>query len=269
MTGGRDRFLSRVVGRRRADVAAAYGALSRRALEGMAAGGRPVRDFAGALVAGDRVAVIAEVKRASPSAGPIAPDADAAAQAGRYEAGGAAAVSVLTEPSSFDGSFEDLAAVASAVRLPVLCKDFVVDEAQVFVARGCGADAVLLMVSVLGEDVAGWIDTVRSLRMEPLVEVVSERELDIAIRARAATVAVNSRDLHTLEVDPSRALGLVTRANEADLTVVLASGVKAAEDVGAAAAAGADAVLVGETLMRAPDPTVAAAALAGTRRRSR
>lgn len=267
MTGEFASFLARMVERRNADVAAAYGGLTRSDLERMSAAGRPVRDFAAALTDGGAVAVIAEVKKASPSAGAIAPGIDAAGQTRRYEKGGTAAVSVLTEPSSFGGSFDDLAAVAAAVGVPVLCKDFVVDEAQVFVARGCGADAVLLMASVLGEEVARYLALVRGLGMHALVEVASRDELDVALRAGATLVGVNSRDLHSLKVDPSAALPLVREAKSVGVTVMLASGVRSREDVEVAATAGADAVLVGEALMRAERPELAVAGLTGVARR--
>ena len=181
---------------------AEYGELSPADRERLACCARPVRDFAAALRDRTDVAVIAEVKKASPSAGPIAPEREASKQALHYQDGGAAAISVLTEPESFGGSFADLSDVADAVDVPVLRKDFVVDPVQLFVARGHGADAVLLMVSVLGEKIA----RVRrpsptTLGLTPLVEVIAARELAIALKAGARVIAVNSRDLHTLAVD--------------------------------------------------------------------
>ena len=151
------------------------------------------------------VAVIAEVKKASPSAGPIAPECEASKQALHYQDGGAAAISVLTEPEFFGGSFTDLSDVADAVDIPVLCKDFVVDPVQLFVARGHGADAVLLMVSVLGHMTRDFADIAETLGLTPLVEIASDEELAIALGVRSGLIAVNSRDLRTLEVDPERA----------------------------------------------------------------
>lgn len=267
MTRGGHSVLQRIVARRLADVEAAYGRLDRSCLARMAATGRPPRDFAAELMAGSEVAVIAEVKKASPSAGPIAPGSDAASQARRYLAGGAAAVSVLAESPHFGGSFDDVAQVCDVIAAPVLCKDFVVGEAQLHVARAAGADAVLLMVSVLGTGVAAYLDAARALGMQSLVEVVDARELDVALAAGATLVGVNSRDLHTLSVRVSDALGVVSEAARAGVRVVLASGVTSRDDVAAAAAAGADAVLVGETLMRASDPRAAVAALATVPRR--
>jgi len=170
---------------------------------------------------------------------------------------------VLTEPDRFGGSFSDLSDVADAVDVPVLCKDFVVDPVQLFIARGHGADAVLLMVSVLGDAVAEYIDLAATLGLTPLVEVVNGRELAVAARSGARVVAVNSRDLHTLEVDGGKARGVIAKVVTAGLVAVAASGVKTRRDVQRIAEAGADAVLVGETLMRADFPEDVLEALTG------
>lgn len=247
-------FLETVMGKRYDAIRAEYGGLSSADRERIAACGRPTRDFAAALRERPDVAVIAEVKKASPSAGAIAPDCEASKQALHYQDGGAAAISVLTEPEYFGGSFTDLSDVADAVDVPVLCKDFIVDPVQLFIARGHGADAVLLMVSVLGHMTRDFADTAESLGMTPLVEIVSEEELTIALGVRSGVIAVNSRDLRTLEVDMERARRVIAEAQCYQLTVVAASGVKTRADVETAAAAGAHAVLVGETLMRAKFP---------------
>jgi len=247
-------FLDDMVVSRRERIRAQYGDVSAADRELLACCSRPVRDFASALVERSDVAVIAEVKKASPSLGPIAPDCEASKQALHYQDGGAAAVSVLTEPDSFGGSFSDLSDVADAVDVPVLCKDFVVDPVQLFIARGHGADAVLLMVSVLGDAVAEYIDLAATLGLTPLVEVVNGRELAVAARSGARVVAVNSRDLHTLEVDGGKARGVIAKVVTAGLVAVAASGVKTRRDVQRVAEVGADAVLVGETLMRADFP---------------
>ena len=156
--------------------------------------------------------MIAEVKKASPSVGPIAPDCEASKQALHYQDGGAAAISVLTEPEFFGGSFTDLSDVADAVDVPVLCKDFVVDPVQLFVARGHGADAVLLMVSVLGHMTRDYVDIAETLGLTPLVEVATAEEIAIALGVRSGVIAVNSRNLRTLEVDPDGARGTARRA---------------------------------------------------------
>ena len=259
-------FLDDMIARRAARVAAEWGGLAPADRERLACCSRPPRAFAAVLSDRADVAVIAEIKKASPSAGPIAPECEASKQALHYEDGGAAAISVLTEPEVFAGSFADLSDVADAVEVPVLCKDFVVDPVQLFVARGHGADAALLMVSVLGPAVAEYLDLASTLGLECLVEVIDEQELDEALRAGATLVGVNSRDLRTLELDAERARRVLAEASRAGAMTVAASGVKTRDDVRAAAAAGADAVLVGETLMRADFPEDVLAELTGVAR---
>lgn len=207
--------------------------------------------------------VIAEVKKASPSAGPIDPDADPVAQARAYAAGGAAAVSVLTEPSRFGGSLADLAAVRGAVDVPLLRKDFVVDEFQVAEARSAGADIVLLIVAALAPaELADLADAVRALGMSPLVEVLEVAEVSAALGAIAAggLFGCNARNLHTLEVDRGtwEAVGseLVRSAPEGTVAVA-ESGVRGPADAARARAAGYSGVLVGEALMRSGDPAAA------------
>lgn len=260
-------FLEKVMSRRRDRIRAEYGELSRADLERLACCARPPRDFAAALRDRVDVAIIAEVKKASPSVGPIAPDCEASKQALHYQDGGAAAVSVLTEPEFFGGSWTDLSDVADAVDVPVLCKDFVVDPLQLYAARGHGADAVLLMVSVLGHLTRDFADTAETLGLTPLVEVSSADELAIALGVRSGLIAVNSRNLRTLEVDPEHAREIVREAGRYEVTLVAASGVATRADVEAAAGAGASAVLVGETLMRAAFPEDVLAVLTGVPRR--
>jgi indole-3-glycerol phosphate synthase len=261
--------LERIVERRRERIAAEYGALSRADRERLACCARPARPFGAVLRDRPDVAVIAEVKKASPSAGAIAAGCEASKQALVYEAGGAAAVSVLTEPDFFGGSFTDLSDVADAVAVPVLAKDVVVDPVQLFVARGHGADAVLLMVRVLGEKLGAYLDLAETLALEPLVEVADEAELGMALGSGATLLAVNARDLRTLEVDLESQRALVAQAAAAGATVVAASGIRGRFDVEAAAAAGADAVLVGEALMRAAYPEDVLEELVGARKEKR
>lgn len=260
-------FLDDITAQRRATMAAEFGDLSAADRERLACCARPPRDFTSAITAGDAVAVIAEVKKASPTLGPIAPDLEASKQALIYEAAGASAVSVLTEPTRFCGSFCDLSDVADAVGIPVLAKDFVVDPLQLFVARGHGADAVLLMVSILGERIAEYVDLAVTLGLAPLVEVHSMAELDVAWNAGARLVGVNSRDLRTLEVDVVRPRLVLAEARRIDLAVVAESGVASRADVAAAADAGADAVLVGTALMQAQFPEDVLEKLTGVRKR--
>jgi indole-3-glycerol phosphate synthase len=247
-------FLANMIATRTATVAREYGSLTAADRERLACCARPPRDFIEAVSGSPAVAVIAEIKKASPSRGPIAPDIEASRQAAIYEYGGASAISVLTEPSAFGGSFTDLSDVADAVAVPVLCKDFVVDPVQLFVARGHGADAILLMVSVLGDKTAEYVDLATTLGLTALVEVHTMDELDVAWAAGARIVGVNSRDLRDLSVNVERARLIVAEAHRIDLPVVAESGVKTRADVVAAALAGADAVLVGEALMDAGFP---------------
>ncbi len=247
-------YLADIAARRRARIAAEYGGLSPADRERLACCSRPPRDIVAALRDRLDVAVIAEVKKASPSAGPIAPECEASKQALHYQDGGASGISVLTEPEDFGGSWSDLSDVADAVDVPVLAKDFVVDPAQLFVARGHGADSILLMVSILGAQTAEYLDLAHTLGMEPLVEVTTTEELDVALRAGAVLVGVNSRDLRSLQVDRAAALEVVAEAAGAGVIVVAASGVSTRRDVAEASAAGAHAVLVGTVLMKAAFP---------------
>ena len=213
----------------------------------------PTRGFAGALWSASVPAVIAEVKRSSPSAGMIA-EADPGARARAYEAAGATAVSVLTEPRHFEGSLADLRAVHLAVGVPVLRKDFLVHPSQVIEARAEGADAVLLIAAALsGSELGAMLATANDLGLGALVETHSEEDLEKALSTGAEVIGVNARDLETLDVDPARALELVAMVPE-DRIAVAESGLATREQVARAVEAGARAILVGEALMRAEDP---------------
>jgi indole-3-glycerol phosphate synthase len=210
------------------------------------------RDFAGALKAPD-LSVIAEIKRASPSAGFIG-EVDPAGWGARYEREGAACLSVLTEPEHFKGSLEDLDAARGRVVLPVLRKDFTVDEAQVLEA-GTRADAVLLIAALFEMGpLARYVSLAVELGLTPLVEVHDEREADLALESGAQVIGVNNRDLRDFTVDPATTEKLAGRL--AGVTLVAESGVKTPEDARRLREAGADAVLVGEAAMR--DPTLVA-----------
>ena len=173
---------------------------------------------------------------------------------------------MLTEPEQFGGAFVDLSDVADAVDVPVLAKDFVVEQRQLFVARAHGADAVLLMVSVLGRRTAEFLDAAQTLGLHALVEVHDAEELGIALSAQATIVGVNSRDLRTLEVDPAGARSVVREAAESGVITVAESGVRTRSDVKAAAEAGACGVLVGEVLMRSEFPEETLEELTGVAR---
>jgi indole-3-glycerol phosphate synthase len=220
----------------------------------------PVRDATAAL-SGPGVAVIAEVKRSSPSAGRLADIGDPAALAREYEAGGAAVVSVLTEGRRFGGSLADLRSVRAAVGIPLLRKDFVVSPYQVWEARAWGADVVLLIVAALEQQVLVSLrERVESLGMTALVEVHDEAETKRALDAGATVVGINARNLKTLDVDRDTFARLAPTLPSSIVTVA-ESGIRGPHDLLAAAAAGADAVLIGEGLVRADSPRQAVADL--------
>jgi indole-3-glycerol phosphate synthase len=212
----------------------------------------PARDFEGALRA-RTPAVIAEVKRASPSAGAIA-ERDAGEQARAYADAGASAISVLTEPVHFQGSLADLRSARTACTLPVLRKDFLLTPSELIESRASGADAVLLIAACLSaNELTAMLATAGDLGMGTLVETHADDDLEKALATDAPVIGVNARDLETLEVDVERALSHLRRI-PADRIAVLESGIATREQVVAALDAGASGILVGETLMRADDP---------------
>jgi indole-3-glycerol phosphate synthase len=228
----------------------------------------PSPDFVTSL-RGAHVKIIAEVKRRSPTRGDINTQLDPASRAREYQKGGAAAISVLTEPHHFGGTEEDLARVHSSVNLPVLRKDFIIDEIQLVEALVWGASAVLLIARALPPDLlASLVGAAREWRIEPLVEVRTEAELEAAVAADAHVVGVNSRDLETLELNPAAHDLLLPRVPRT-LVAVAESGMRTVDDVERAAHAGADAVLIGSSLSEAPDPARAVRALAAVHRRGR
>jgi indole-3-glycerol phosphate synthase len=251
-------FLTRAVADARADADRRAEGLPLGDLRAAAAELAPPRGLRAAVRRGpEGPRVIAEVKRRSPSKGDIRVDLDPAALATAYAAAGAAAVSVLTEPRHFAGSPGDLRAVRAAVDLPVLRKDFVTTPYQVWEARAWGADAVLLIVAALDPpSLRALLEEAAGAGLDALVEVHTEPEAVVAAAAGATLIGVNTRDLATLEVDPNR-FAVVRRALPAGAVLVAESGVRDHADVRAAADAGADAVLVGETLVRADDPAAA------------
>jgi indole-3-glycerol phosphate synthase len=244
-------FLTELVERIRADLEREPPDNSRLLARAMAQS--PARDFLGALRRAEVPAVIAEVKRSSPSAGAIR-DADAAERARAFEAAGAAAISILTEARHFDGSLLDLQAARRAVELPVLRKDFLVHPAQLIEARAAGADAVLLIAAAVTDpELGALLATADDLGLAALVEAHREDDLDRAVRTGAELIGVNARDLETLEVDADRALSLLARV-PGDRLAVAESGLWTRDQVCRAVDAGARAVLIGEALMRAEDP---------------
>lgn len=217
------------------------------------AGATPVpRDFAAAL-GGDGLCCIAEIKRRSPSKGELDPDLQPELLAKEYEAGGAACISVLTDTDYFGGTPADLGAARWATGLPVLRKDFTVQEADVVDARLMGADAVLLIVAALAdEELRRCAALADELGLAALVEVHDERELERALAAGSRIVGVNQRDLRSFRVDQERACALAAEI-PADVLAVAESGIRDADDARRLAASGYDAILVGETLVRAED----------------
>jgi indole-3-glycerol phosphate synthase len=230
------------------------------ALEQRVASVEPPRGFRRAL-SGDGVALIAEIKRVSPARGPLNVNLNASELAAAYRRGGAAAISVVTEPDHFEGTMDDLAAARSA-ELPVLRKDFVIDDFQVLESRAVGADALLLIVRVVGAGLEPLVKATRALGMDAVVEVHDEDELDMAVGSGADLVGVNHRDLSTFEVDPERTARLAGRVPDG-VTLVALSGVATRAEVERLGRAGAAAVLVGESLVTAADPAAKLEELAG------
>lgn len=211
------------------------------------------RPFSEALVS-EGISLIAEMKRSSPSKGAIRPDAGVTEIVTAYQDAGASAVSVLTEPKWFGGSLDDLAEARAALELPILRKDFIVDEYQLLEARAYGADAALLIVAALDpENLAHLLRFGFDLGLDLLVEVHDGDEVATAVDAGAEIIGVNNRNLHSLEVDLETSFRLLADV-PAGTTVVAESGISHREDVMRLEEAGVDAILVGETLMRYPDP---------------
>jgi indole-3-glycerol phosphate synthase len=255
-------FLETVVERTRAEIEARRREIPESELEARLGPSRRGRPFSEALIA-EGISLIAEMKRSSPSKGAIRPGASVSDVVSAYQRAGARAVSVLTEPNWFGGSLDDLVEARGACELPLLRKDFLVDEYQLLEARVAGADAVLLIVAALDRGrMAELMGVAGELGLDTLVEVHDEKEVETAVEAGAELIGINNRDLHSLEVDLETTFELLADV-PAGTVVVAESGITQNEDVERLERAGVDAILVGEALMRADDPVRAVRDLLG------
>lgn len=224
-----------------------------RALEKRIAGLNATRDFKAALAREDRISLIAEIKKASPSAGIIRIDFDPMQIAQIYEKEGADAISVLTDEEFFQGSLVTLSLINDMFSLPLLRKDFIIDPYQIYEARAFGADAILLIVSLLSPDrLLSYLGTAQELGLSALVEVHTEEELHIAVGAGAEIIGINNRNLKTFAVDIENTLRLLPNFPK-DVLCVSESGIKTADDLEILRQAGVDAVLIGTAFMKAQD----------------
>lgn len=247
-------ILDEIAAAKRRDVAKRMARTPAATLRARLAHAPAVRDFIGALSAAPDVAVIAEVKKASPSAGVIRADFDPVAIGRTYETHGASGISVLTDERYFQGSFQYLSEIRAAVSVPVLCKDFLLTDYQVLEARVAGADAVLLIAELLeADELKRLLAAAHAVGMQALVELHDGAQLDKVLASGARLVGVNNRDLRTFRTDLEQTIRLAPRLTQAGRTLVSESGIRTREDVLRLARAGARAVLIGETLMRAPD----------------
>ena len=258
---GGSRILDRIVETKRTEVEALLPGEA--ALRNQAASAPPPRDLAEALRRGPVVALMAEVKRRSPGAGPIRPDLVPAELARGYERAGAAAISVLTDSEYFGGSLDDLKEVRSAVGLPVFRKDFVLHRIQLLESRSAGADGVLLIARILSDEALSSLHKEAfDLGLTPMVEVHRPEEVERALQAGSRLIGVNNRNLQTFETSLDVTLGLLS-AIPADVAVVSESGIRTPAEVDRLGAAGVHGILVGESLLRARDPERAVGELVG------
>ena len=254
-------ILDAIVERKRREVAAAESRESTAALRDKLASAPPPRDFFAAVSRPGAIRLIAEFKRKSPSAGEIRPGATVEEVVRAYERAGASALSILTDGEGFGGTLEDLAAARAAVPLPILRKEFVVDRRQVVEARVWGADAVLLIAECLDDCLLRSLyGEILDLGMTPLVELHDEAQLPRVLDLGATLVGINNRDLRTMTTDLGHVLRLRDRVPD-ECTLVAESGIRSRAEVRRLEAAGIGAMLVGESLLKSPDPGAAAAAL--------
>lgn len=247
-------FLRKIVEKKEEEVEERRRNFSLRELEERISSLSPPRDLTKAISQHSSVALIAEIKFASPSAGVIKPDGNPGQIASIYESAGATALSVLTEPNFFKGDLSYLALVKEKTSLPVLQKDFIIDPFQIFEGRASGADAILLIAALLErEKLEDFIQLAMELRMTPLVEVHNENDLEKTSHLDLPLIGINNRDLKTFQVDLRTTLRLKERIPP-ETMVISESGIRNSEDVKLLQRAGVDGILVGEVLMRASDP---------------
>jgi indole-3-glycerol phosphate synthase len=266
-------FLTRILDHKRDEVARQQAKVPLAALEARAAAAPPVRDFAAALRQPERVTLIAEVKKASPSKGVLIENFDPLALAQTYTAGGASAISVLTDVRFFQGSLKFLEGIrqtqaSGPQAAPLLRKDFLIDPYQVYEARAYGADALLLIAAALDDPtMAALLALTHELGMQALVEVHNERELERALAVGASVIGVNNRDLHSFVTQLETTERLAARLPAQDRPLLVSeSGISSAADVARLASYGVDAILVGEALVTAPDTAARVRELSGVRR---
>ena len=246
-------ILDEIVAYKREYVGAARAAVSLDEVRRVAEESPEPDGFFDQIVAGEDVAIIAEVKQASPSKGLIRADFDPVAIAEIYQSNGASAISVLTDEKYFQGSNEYLTSVNQSVDLPLLRKEFIIDSYQIYEARAIGASAVLLIVSILTpQELAGYLDLCRQLALDALVEVHTSEEKQVALDSGTEILGINNRNLKTFETDLNTTFRLVDDVSD-EVLVVSESGIHSRDDVENLRDAGASAVLVGESLMREPD----------------
>jgi len=253
-------ILAEIVNKKRGEIPALRSRAS--ALEGELANSPEIRDFLSAISSDEHVALIAECKRQSPGAGLIRPDIEVGPLSVSYERGGAAALSILTDTPYFGGALADLRAAREASSLPILRKDFMLDPLQILEARVAGADAVLLIVRILKDEVLKKLmNEAEALEMAALVEVHNGLELRRALEVGAKVIGINNRDLATFMTDLDTTIRLLEGVPKGTI-VVSESGIYEPQDVDRLGAVGVNAVLVGESLLRSPDPGMAAQGLA-------
>lgn len=247
-------FLEKVVELKREEVSKRKSLFPLREMEEKISHLPSPRDLGQAISQNRPMALIAEIKRASPSAGVIQMAADIPRIASQFQAGGACAISVLTEAHFFQGDLSHLRQVKEKTSLPILQKDFIIDPFQIYEGRASGADALLLIAAILDrEQLKDFVDLTRSLKMVPLVEIHSKNDLEKISTLNLRLMGINNRDLRTLEVDLRTTLQL-KKEIPSGVSVISESGVKSSQDVRLLREAGVDGILVGEILMRTPDP---------------